>query len=81
VIASQAFVEARQGDFEKAIHGLEEAISIDPLDTGLAGELGFTLFCARQFRAVESAYDQAIAFFPELYSKGSESLDCDSSKG
>jgi serine/threonine protein kinase/Tfp pilus assembly protein PilF len=67
VIASQAFVEARQGNFEKAIQGLEEAINIDPLDAGLAGELGFTLFCARQFRAVERAYDQAIAFFPDNY--------------
>jgi TolB-like protein len=67
VIASQAFVDARQGDFEKAIHGLEEAINIDPLDVTLAGELGFTCFCARRFRTVESAYDQAIAFFQDNY--------------
>jgi tetratricopeptide (TPR) repeat protein len=67
VIASQAFVEARQGEFEKAIHGLEQAINIDPLDAGLAGELAYTLFCARQFRAVEHAYDQAIAFSPDNY--------------
>ena len=67
VIASQAFVEARQGDFEKAIHGLEEAIDIDPLDATLAGELGFTSFCARRFRTVEGAYDQAIAFFQDNY--------------
>ncbi|HYZ74771.1 MAG TPA: hypothetical protein VE641_16950, partial [Chthoniobacterales bacterium] len=67
VIASQAFVDARQGDFEKAIQGIEEAVNIDPLDATLAQELAFNNFCARRFRAAESAYDQAIAFFHDSY--------------
>jgi serine/threonine protein kinase/tetratricopeptide (TPR) repeat protein len=67
VIASQAFVDARQGDFEKAIHGIEEAINIDPLDASLAEELGFTSFCARRFRTMESAYDHALALSKDNY--------------
>ena len=67
VIASQAFVDARQGDFEKSIHGVQEAINIDPLDATLAEELVFGSFCARRFRTAESAYDQAIALFPDNY--------------
>jgi tetratricopeptide (TPR) repeat protein len=57
----------RQGDFEKAIHGIEEAVNIDPLNAALAEELAFVSFCARRFRTAESAYDQAIAFFPDNY--------------
>jgi TolB-like protein len=59
----QAFMDRRQGSFEKAIQELKAAITLDPRNP--MTQLPNSLFMARQFSAAEEAYDRAIDLAPD----------------
>ena len=63
-LALAAFMDRRQGDFEKAIQELNEAISRDPHNAEPIAELGNMLFWLRQFRASEQVYTRLIELLP-----------------
>jgi cytochrome c-type biogenesis protein CcmH/NrfG len=63
-IALAAYMDRRQGNFEKAIHEFNDAISRDPHNAEPIAELGNTLFWTRQFSAAEQAYDRLIELLP-----------------
>ena len=63
-IALAAYMDRRQGNFEKAIHEFNEAISRDPHNAEPIAELGNTLFWTHQFSAAEQAYDRLIQLLP-----------------
>jgi serine/threonine protein kinase/tetratricopeptide (TPR) repeat protein len=60
-----AYMDRRQGDYEKAVPKLNEAISRDPLNVRAITELANTLFMMRQFSASEKVFDRAISIAPE----------------
>jgi len=59
-----AFMDRRQGNFEKAIQEFNEAISRDPHNAESLAELGNTLFWLRQFHASEQVYTRLIELLP-----------------
>jgi TolB-like protein/Tfp pilus assembly protein PilF len=63
-IALAAYMDRRQGNFEKAIQEFNEAISRDPRNAEPIAELGNTLFLTRQFSASEQVYDRLIELLP-----------------
>jgi serine/threonine protein kinase len=63
-IALQAYIDRQQGNFEKAIQELREAITLDPRNKRSLQELAFTLFCTRQFSAAEKIYDRLLEISP-----------------
>jgi serine/threonine protein kinase/tetratricopeptide (TPR) repeat protein len=64
-IALQAYIDRRQGNFEKAIHEFNEAITLDPRNPAPISDLAYTLYAARQFRASEQVYDRLIDLVPD----------------
>ena len=64
-LALAAYMDRRQGNFEKAIQELNEAISRDPHNAAPIAELGNIFFWLRQFRASEKAYDRVIELLPD----------------
>ena len=58
-----ALMDRRQGNFEKAIQGFSEAMTLDPRNPMI--ELAHTLFITRQFSAAEQQYDRAIRLAPD----------------
>ena len=64
-LALAAYMDRRQGNFEKAIQDFNEAIARDPHNTESIAEFGNTLFFTRQFRATEQAYDRLIELLPD----------------
>jgi serine/threonine protein kinase/cytochrome c-type biogenesis protein CcmH/NrfG len=64
-IALEAYMVRRQGNFEKAIQDLKEAIARDPRNAESMAELGDTLFSTRQFGASNDAYDRLIELAPD----------------
>jgi TolB-like protein len=64
-IALEAFMDRRQGDYEKAIQGFKDALERDPGNSVLVENLAFTLEMTRQFRAAEQMYDRLIALQPD----------------
>jgi TolB-like protein/tetratricopeptide (TPR) repeat protein len=65
-IALGARMDRRQGQFEKAIEEVNEAINLDPRNTLWMQELADTLYYTRQFRAAEQAFDRMIELRPDL---------------
>ena len=63
VIRLEAWMDRRQGKWEKAIQDLNEAITRDPRNIVSIQDLADTL-SFRQFRASEKAYDRLIGSFP-----------------
>jgi len=61
-----AYMDRRQGYWEKAIQEFNEAIAHDPRNPEPLAELGGTFFWLRQFRAFEQAYDRLIELAPDL---------------
>ena len=59
----QAFMDRRQGNFDKAIQELKAAITLDPRNP--MAELPNTLQMARQLSAAGEAYDRAIDLAPD----------------
>jgi TolB-like protein/Flp pilus assembly protein TadD len=64
-IALAAYMDRRQGNFEKAIREFNEAIARDPRNIESIAELGNTLFWMRQFRASEQACDRLTELLPD----------------
>jgi tetratricopeptide (TPR) repeat protein len=61
----EAFMDRRQGNFEKAIQELKEASTIDPRNPFPIKELAALLSVLRQFPAAEQAYARAIELAPD----------------
>ena len=60
-----AYMNRRQGNFDKAIPEFNEAIARDPRNTESVIEFGMTLFFTRQLPAAEHAYDRLIELVPD----------------
>jgi serine/threonine protein kinase/Tfp pilus assembly protein PilF len=60
-----AFIDRRQGRFEKAVEGFSAAVQRDPRSVNPILDLAYTLFAIRRFRAASEAYDRLIAFVPD----------------
>ena len=60
-----AYMDRRQGNWEKAIQDFNEAIARDPRNPESISELGDTFFFTRQFCAAEEAYDRLIELVPD----------------
>jgi TolB-like protein/Flp pilus assembly protein TadD len=60
-----AFIDRRQGRFEKAIQGFTAAVQLDPRNANPILDLAYTLCAVRQFHAAAAAYDKLIALVPD----------------
>src|SRR5258706_2195675 len=60
-----AFIDRRQGHFEKAVLEFREALALDPQNPNPISDLAYTLYAMREFRASEEVYDQLINRFPD----------------
>ncbi|MEA3147626.1 MAG: hypothetical protein QOI53_3212, partial [Verrucomicrobiota bacterium] len=65
-IALGAFMDRRQGHWEKAIQEFKDALERDPGNSVSVENLALTLECTRQFRAAEQMFDRLIALRPDL---------------
>lgn len=63
--ALEAYMDRRQGKFEKASHELKEAITRDPRNSVSIKQLARTLLDMRHFRAAEQVFDRLIELLPE----------------
>jgi TolB-like protein/Flp pilus assembly protein TadD len=61
----EAYMDRRQGDFEKAVVGLNQAITLDPRNPIAIRELANSLYLMRQFAAAGQAYDRVIDLAPD----------------
>jgi serine/threonine protein kinase/Flp pilus assembly protein TadD len=59
-----AFIDRRQGRFEKAIQGFTAAVQLDPRNANPILDLAYTLYAVRRFRDAAVAYDKLIALVP-----------------
>ena len=64
-IVLQAYIDRREGHFQKAIQEFNEAITRDPRNRISMEELAFTLHDTRQFRAAEQVFDRLIGLAPD----------------
>ncbi len=64
-ILLEAYMDRRQGRFEKAIQEFNEAITRDPANTVAITELAHTFYNMRQFHAAEQAFERLIELLPE----------------
>ena len=64
-IVLAAYMDRRQGAWDKAIEEFNEAMTRDPRNPESIVELGNTLFWTRRFRESERVYDQLIELLPE----------------
>jgi TolB-like protein/Flp pilus assembly protein TadD len=60
-----AFIDRRQGHFEKAVQEFREALALDPRNPNPISDLAYTLYVMREFRAAEEVYDQLINRVPD----------------
>jgi serine/threonine protein kinase/Flp pilus assembly protein TadD len=65
VFRVEAYLDRRNGNWEKAIQNFNEAIALDPLNTLSINELAFTYTLVRQFSNAEKAYDRLIELLPD----------------
>jgi Flp pilus assembly protein TadD len=65
VLQLEAYIDRRQGNLEKAVEELKEAIARDPRNLVPIKELAASLLALRQFAAAEQAYDRAIELAPD----------------
>ena len=65
VLELPAFIDRRQGHFERAVEGFSAALQLDPRNANPMLDLAYTLFVVRRFRAASEAYDRLIAFVPD----------------
>jgi tetratricopeptide (TPR) repeat protein len=56
----EAYMDRRQGNYEKAVDEFNQAIAFDPLNLRAITEFANTLFFMRQFAGSERLYDRAI---------------------
>ena len=60
-----AWMDRRQGNFEKAIEEFNQAIELDPRNTNAITDLSITLFFTRQYRAANRVGQRLVEFFPD----------------
>jgi Tfp pilus assembly protein PilF len=60
-----AFIDRRQGDFEKAVQEFNEALTLDPRNPDPISDLAYTLYAMRQFRAAGEVFDKLIGRVPD----------------
>jgi len=65
VVELPAFIDRRQGRFDKAIQGFTAAVRLDPRNANPILDLAYTLYTIRKFGAAAEAYDKLIAIVPE----------------
>jgi tetratricopeptide (TPR) repeat protein len=65
VFRLEARMDRRQGNWEKAIEELNQAIALDPRNTLSISSLAATLFFSRQLSASEKEYDRLIELRPD----------------
>jgi serine/threonine protein kinase len=65
VFLVEAYMDRRQGDWEKAISEFKEAIALDPLNTLSIRELAVTYLSSAQFSAGEKEYDRLTQLLPD----------------
>ena len=61
----EAYMDRRQGDFDKAVTRLNEAITLDPRNPIAIRELANSLYLTREFTPAGQAYDRAIELAPD----------------
>jgi tetratricopeptide (TPR) repeat protein len=59
-----AFIDRRQGRFDKAVQGFSTALQLDPRNANPILDLAYTLYVVREFRAAAGAYNRLIALVP-----------------
>jgi TolB-like protein/tetratricopeptide (TPR) repeat protein len=64
-IALEALIDRRQGQFEKTIRELSDAIMRDPHNSVFTEDLALTFYITRQFRAAEQMFDRLIELRPD----------------
>jgi eukaryotic-like serine/threonine-protein kinase len=64
-IVLNAYIDRREGNFQRAIQEFNEAVARDPRNRISMEELAFTLHDTRQFRAAEQVYDRLIRLAPD----------------
>jgi TolB-like protein len=64
-MALAAYMDRRQGDWDKAIQDCTEAIARDPRNLESIAAFGDTLFMLRQFSRSEQQYDRLIELLPD----------------
>ena len=65
VMELPAFIDRRQGRFDKAIQAFTAAVQLDPRDANPILDLAYTLYAVRKFGAAAEAYDKLIAIVPD----------------
>jgi serine/threonine protein kinase/Flp pilus assembly protein TadD len=65
VMELPAFIDRRQGRFDKAIQGFTAAVQLDPRDANPIVDLAYTLYVVRKFGAAAEAYNKLIAVVPD----------------
>jgi len=60
-----AFIDRRQGNFERAVQEFNEALILDPRNPDPMSDLAYTLYAMRQFRAAGEVYDKLIDRVPD----------------
>jgi tetratricopeptide (TPR) repeat protein len=65
VVELPAFIDRRQGRFDKAIQGFTAAVRLDPRNANPILDLAYTLYTVRKFGAAAEAYDRLIAIVPD----------------
>ncbi len=63
--ALEAYIDRRQGQFEKAIQEFKDAITRDPRNSVFVEDLATTLQQVRQFRAAEETFDRLTELRPD----------------
>jgi TolB-like protein/Tfp pilus assembly protein PilF len=60
-----AYMDRRQGQFDKAIEEFNESIARDPFNAVVIEELRQTLFAVRRFGAAEQVFDRLVNLLPD----------------
>ncbi|HET8899657.1 MAG TPA: tetratricopeptide repeat protein, partial [Rhodanobacteraceae bacterium] len=64
-LAARGYVERRQGDFDRAIDSLQQALAHDPRNSALAYEVGITCMMASRYRESETWFANALTLDPD----------------
>ncbi|MFY9987159.1 MAG: tetratricopeptide repeat protein, partial [Chthoniobacterales bacterium] len=64
-IALEAYIDRRQGQWEKAIQELKDAVTRDPRNSNFVLDLAFTFSYTHQFRDAEQMFDRLIELRPD----------------
>ena len=66
--AAIGYVKRRQGDWDESLQHMMRALELDPRSSGLAYEIGETMFDLERYEEAEEYLDQAISLAPDLIS-------------